>query len=108
MEPPRRAIRSAADRVRLVEAVRDSPAGTQESDWLEWKGSLELAKPAGRFEIARFILGAANREVERAAAAADGTAYSLVGWMRPRLVLRPVDLVPIGARRRISRADPRR
>lgn len=74
-----RAARSAADRRRLAAAIRDSAPGIQETDWLEWKSTLDLSTPADRFEVARFVLGAANRDPERAAADAEGTAYLAAG-----------------------------
>lgn len=80
-----RAARSAADRQRLALAVRDSAPGTQEPDWLEWKRTLDLSRPDDRFEMARFILGAANRDPDRAASDAEGTAY-LVAGVEPGLI----------------------
>lgn len=51
----------------------------QDLDWLEWKRTIDLTRPAGRFEVASFVLGAANRDPAKAAADAEGTAYLLAG-----------------------------
>ena len=53
--------------------------GTQETRWIEWKRSLDLTTPAGRFVAAKAILGFANRSPEVAAQTCEGTAYLVVG-----------------------------
>lgn len=63
----------------LVEAIHGSPAGTQEKNWLEWKNGLDLTKAAGKFTVAKAILGFANRSVEQAQLACEGVAYMVVG-----------------------------
>ena len=63
----------------LVRAVAEAPAGTQETRWIEWKRTLDLDKPAGRFTVAKAILGFANRSPEVAARTCEGTAYLVVG-----------------------------
>jgi hypothetical protein len=63
----------------LVEAVYNSSAGTQETNWLEWKSALDLSTPEGRFAVAKAILGLANRSVAQAQLAFEGVAYMVVG-----------------------------
>jgi hypothetical protein len=71
-------IRQPKDLRDLAEAVRDA-APEDESHWIEWKSSLDLTSKAGRFAVARAILGFGNRRHERAASVAGGFAYLLVG-----------------------------
>lgn len=59
-----RAMRTDDELRILVEAIHGSPAGTQEKNWLEWKNGLDLTKAAGKFAVAKAILGFANRSVE--------------------------------------------
>lgn len=63
----------------LVEAIHGSLAATQETNWLEWKNGLDVSKAAGRFSVAKAILGFANRSVEQAQLACEGAAYMVVG-----------------------------
>ncbi len=63
----------------LVEAIHGSPAGTQEKNWLEWKNGPDLTKAAGKFAVAKAILGFANRSVEQAQLACEGITYMVVG-----------------------------
>lgn len=51
----------------------------QESHWLEWKGDVQLGERRWQARIARFILGAANRERAVAATMHDGRAFMLLG-----------------------------
>lgn len=78
-----RAIRTDDELRSLVEAVHGSDPGTQETNWLEWKNGLDLTKAAGKFVIAKAILGFANRSVEQAQLACEGVAYMVVG-VEPR------------------------
>jgi hypothetical protein len=50
-----------------------------ETDWLEWKTGLDLTSAAGRFEVARQILGFANRDPDVARRHAGGLAYLILG-----------------------------
>lgn len=50
-----------------------------ETDWLEWKTGLDLTSAAGRFEVARQILGFANRDPDAARRHAGGLAYLILG-----------------------------
>lgn len=74
-----RALRTGDELERLVAAIYGSPPGTQETNWLEWKSGLDLTKPAGKFVVAKTILGFANRSVEQAQLACEGVAYMAVG-----------------------------
>lgn len=51
---------------------------TAETHWLEMKSSLDLSR-TGAAKIAKFILGAANRQPEAAASALDGYALMVLG-----------------------------
>lgn len=74
-----RAMRTDDELRALVEAIHGSPAGTQEKNWLEWKNGLDLTKAAGKFAVAKAILGFANRSVDQARSACEGIAYMVVG-----------------------------
>lgn len=50
----------------------------EESIWVEWKTS-PILEQAGRANVARNILGLANRLPDRAATTAEGYGYILVG-----------------------------
>ncbi|MDR1187545.1 MAG: hypothetical protein LBK95_08830 [Bifidobacteriaceae bacterium] len=56
-----------------------SDDGLGESDWLEFKSDIQLPSKEGWSAVARFVLGAANRLPEHAAAHLDGAAVALVG-----------------------------
>lgn len=66
---------------RLVALVRYvlATSAPNEADWIEWKVGLDLTKPAGRFAVARQIIGFANRHPSRAALHAGGCSYLVVG-----------------------------
>ncbi|MFT9663688.1 hypothetical protein ACM0CQ_15740 [Mycobacteroides abscessus subsp. abscessus] len=74
-----RAMRTDDELRILVEAIHGSAPGTQETNWLEWKNSLDLTKAAGKFAVAKAILGFANRSAEQAQLACEGVAYMVVG-----------------------------
>ena len=58
-----RALRTRWELHRLVEAIRDAPAGEPETDWVEWKTVFDLDNDvAHRFETAKHILGFGNRQ----------------------------------------------
>ena len=73
------AIRTVADRRRLVEAIRDAHADEQETDWVEWKTKVNLREKKWQAEIARQILGFANRHPGRAASLCAGCGYLVLG-----------------------------
>ncbi len=62
----------------LVLAVRQAQ-GHEESRWLEWKSTLDLAKDAGISHIVKNVVGFANRDPIAARHHAEGYAYLLVG-----------------------------
>ena len=74
-----RAMRTEDELRILVAATHGSPASTQETNWLEWKNGLDLTRAAGKFAVAKAILGFANRSVEQARLACEGVAYMVVG-----------------------------
>ncbi len=74
-----RPARTRAEQVALVEAVRDAPADEQETNYLEWKGTLDLASKAARATLAKAVLGFSNRRPDVAGRNCGGCAYLLVG-----------------------------
>jgi hypothetical protein len=81
-----RALRTRAELISLVEAIRDADPNEHESDWVEWKRELNLGADAGHtFEAARHILGFGNRDPAAVASYCEGTAYLVVG-AEPRAV----------------------
>ena len=68
-----------SSRRKLAEAVRDAPAAESEPDWLEWKSAVDLGEKRWSAEIARHIIGFANRMPDKAERAAGGFAYLLLG-----------------------------
>jgi hypothetical protein len=73
-----RAVMGLPERQQLIEAVL-SASDADETQWLEWKSSLEMPKPHGQFTVAKAILGFANRMPDVASRWAGGHAYLLVG-----------------------------
>ncbi|WP_237570815.1 hypothetical protein [Mycolicibacterium lacusdiani] len=74
-----RAIRTDDELGRLVAAIHGSRPEVQETNWLEWKSSLDLNTAAGKFAVAKAALGFANRSVEDARLNCGGVAYMVVG-----------------------------
>jgi poly(3-hydroxyalkanoate) synthetase len=68
----RRAFRTPDELAGLVKAVAEAPAGTDETNWVEFKTGLDLEKPHGKFTAARAILAFANRSPKVAAHACEG------------------------------------
>ena len=62
----------------LAKEIRAGSVGS-ETDWLEWKRSLDLTAAPARFEVARQILGMANRDPGLARRNRGGYGYILVG-----------------------------
>lgn len=54
-------------------------ADQDESEWIEWKSSLDLNAKSTRATLARHIIGMANRRVEEAKRFVGGFGYVLVG-----------------------------
>jgi hypothetical protein len=73
-----RAVMGLPERQRLIGAVLGASAA-DETQWLEWKSSLEIPKARGQFTVAKGILGFANRMPDTASRWAGGHAYFLVG-----------------------------
>lgn len=72
--------------------MRDAPAHELETDWIEWKGDVDLSAKRWQAEIARQVLGFANRDPERAARALEGTAVLLLGVEPGRVAgVQPID-----------------
>ncbi|MGV0740628.1 hypothetical protein ABQF35_30300 [Mycobacterium syngnathidarum] len=74
-----RALRTDDELLRLVAAIHGSRPAAQETSWLEWKSSLDLNTAAGKFTVAKAVLGFANRTVEDARLNCGGVAYMVVG-----------------------------
>src|SRR5688500_15853364 len=72
------ALRRPSDLLALVRAILSAHTD-EETDWLEWKSTLDLTSHAGRVHLARGILGLANRMPERAAHYCEGLGYLVVG-----------------------------
>lgn len=74
----RRALRGVVDLGRLVRHVLTTSANN-ETDWLEWKSAVDLMAPAGRFAVAKQVLGFSNRNPDRAAVHVEGCGYLVLG-----------------------------
>lgn len=74
-----RAARSHSERLAVVQAVAGAAAIEQETDWIEWKSTIDVSSSEGAFKVARGILGFGNRDPAHAARFARGCAYFLVG-----------------------------
>ena len=74
----RYALKEQADLIRLVQAIR-SASGEDETDWLEWKSTLDFTDRAHRFAIAKAIIGMANRMPEIAERNCQGLSYIVIG-----------------------------
>ena len=76
----------------LTKEIHEGIAGS-ETDWLEWKSALDLARAEARFQLSRQILGMANRDPVLPGRNCGGYGYVLVG-------------VEPGAMRGTDRFDP--
>jgi hypothetical protein len=93
-----RVARSRAEQVALVEAVRDAATAESETNYLEWKGTLDLSEKSARAKIAAAVLGFSNRMPDVAARALGGCACMLVGVEPGALVgVAPVDAAKLEA-----------
>ncbi len=92
-----RAIRTYAERLALVEAVANASNSEQETEWIEWKSGLDLTTVETQFELAKHILGYANRHPDVAGATLGGCAYLLVG-VEPGNTqgIQPIDSAQLG------------
>lgn len=73
-----RPLRGIDGRRDLVRAIVDAHP-SDESEWLEWKTELDLDTKPGCFQVAKAILGMANRPVEVATRTCGGYGYVAVG-----------------------------
>ncbi|MCX4231832.1 AlbA family DNA-binding domain-containing protein [Streptomyces ortus] len=73
-----RAVVGLPERQRLIKAVLGASAA-DETQWLEWKSTLDMSEAPGQFTVAKAILGFANRMPDVASRWAEGHAYLLVG-----------------------------
>ena len=103
-----RAFQTPDELTALVKAVAEAPSGTQESNWIEWKSSLDLGRARGKFAVAKAILGFSNRSPKIAAQACEGAAYMIVG-AEPGNVLgiSPMDHATLGQKLRTYADGPR-
>jgi hypothetical protein len=69
---------TAEEATAVVDAVL-AASPTDESDWIEWKSSLDLSGKAVRGTLARHILGLANRPPQEAAGHVGGRGFVVVG-----------------------------
>jgi hypothetical protein len=77
--PTNRAFRTLDELTDLIKAIAEAPAGTQETNWVEWKTALDLETPAGKFTVGKAILGFSNRSPEVATQKCQGVAYMVIG-----------------------------
>ena len=63
------ALRTDDELLRLVAAIHGSRPEAQETNWLEWKRTLDLSVAAGKFAVAKAVLGFANRSIDDASGA---------------------------------------
>lgn len=64
----------------LVDAVyHATKSTTPETHWVEWKSTLDLATPKGKFAAAKAIIAFANRDPANAARECEGDGYLIVG-----------------------------
>lgn len=103
-----RDLRTPDELLELVEAIYNSPATAQETNWLEWKSTLDLGTVEGRFAVGKAILGFANRAVEQARLKCAGVAYMVVG-VEPGAApgVTPVDHATLGQRIKTYADSPR-
>ena len=94
-----RPVRSRAEQTALAEAVRDAAPSESETNYLEWKGTLDLTEKSALAKIAAAVLGFSNRIPDVAARALGGCAYMLVGVEPGALVgVTTVDAATLEAR----------
>lgn len=80
-----RAPLAGADFVALVSAVVGGGEG-DESQWVEWKGTLDLKSAAGKAAVVRCIVGLANRMPDVSQRFCEGRGYLVVGAEPGRVV----------------------
>ena len=67
-------------------AIYKAPVSTQETNWVEWKGQVDLGEKRWQAQLSRQILGMANRDPEVAAKTAAGCGLVAVGVSPGELV----------------------
>ena len=72
------ALRNPQELTDLVQAILNAQP-QDESDWIEWKSTLDLSQRETHGTIARHILGMSNRKPEDATRHAGGCGYIVVG-----------------------------
>jgi hypothetical protein len=85
-------LRRPSERLALVEYIASSPT-LQENEHLEWKSGYDLGKRPDAGEVAKQLVGFANRDPARAQRQTGGFAYVLLG-IEPGAVTG----VPVGTR----------
>lgn len=70
--------RDEAARVKLINAISKA-SKTDETHWLEWKSTLDLANGEGRFKLAKEILAMANRQTSTAQLSCGGWGFVVIG-----------------------------
>ncbi|MGC4769244.1 hypothetical protein ACLQ25_09720 [Micromonospora sp. DT44] len=73
-----RAPMTSRDYLSLAMAVKDA-RDSDESDWIEWKSTLDLASVDGKVAVARGIIGMANRSPSVASSHCEGRSFFVVG-----------------------------
>ncbi|MBA3779447.1 MAG: hypothetical protein H0X16_09155 [Chloroflexi bacterium] len=84
------AIRSLARYRELVTAIFEAPASTQETLWVEWKSTADIAEKRWAAELSRQVLGMANRDPEVTGTWCGGCAYVVIGVSPASIVGTPV------------------
>ncbi|HXN01437.1 MAG TPA: hypothetical protein VN973_06050 [Candidatus Dormibacteraeota bacterium] len=73
-------IRRPSDQRRLIEGILDGSLGVDETTWLEWKSRVDWRNDAEiATNVARHIIGFANRDPDEAQAFVGGDAYLVIG-----------------------------
>ena len=70
---------------KLVADLVASPANMQELDSIEWKATIDLTEKPRRAQVAKHLIGFANRDPETAQRAFEGNGYLIVGAEPGRL-----------------------
>ena len=74
-----RPFRSITELAELVRAISAAPLTESEPDWLEWKREASLGDRRWYAQMAKFIVGFANRDPSVAMRQAGGCAYLVIG-----------------------------
>ena len=85
-----RPIRSRGLQEQLVQAVIQARPTEQETEFIEWKSTVDLGEKGWQAEIARHVLGFANRDPDLAKQQFGGCAYIVIGASPDQSVGTPV------------------